>query len=345
MKNNSLPKLSVGYPSKCSISFFDSILPYLNRIGEVYFGWDFASGRAMLERDSLLGREIRENDLLKFSKAGIRLNLLLNGNCYGERAVSKDFANELCNSIQDIVERFGLQSVTTASPFIAHTIKKNFPTIDVRASVNMWVDGIDGMSQCSDVFDSFYVKRDYNYCIDEIEKEYKWCHENGKKLYLLANSGCIPNCAYHIFHDNWIAHSKDIKHEERNTTFEPYVCRKQISNPENRYLLLSGNLIRPEDIASYDGIIDGVKVATRVHPFPAILIRAYARGEWDGELTALTEPGFSDVIYPTRLSNTAIPEDYWQIKTSCLRAKNHGSSLYCKECGYCTRLYKSISEN
>ena len=345
MRSDSSLKLSVGYPCASPVSFFDSIFPYLDRIGEVYFGLHhFASGRASFAYDSRYDQSAMESDLLKFSEKGIRLNLLLNGNCYGEKAVSKSLADEICETVKRYNEGFGIGAITTASPFIAYVVKNRFPKLDVRASVNTWIDGVGGMQQCADVFDSFYVKRDYNYCIDEIKREYTWCRENRKKLFLLANSGCIPNCAYHTFHDNMIAHSKEFVSERGISFFEPYVCRKLISDPRNRYLLLSGNLVRPEDISAYEGLVDGIKLATRIHPFPAIVIRAYAKGEWEGDLTALTEPGFGDIAGISVLQNSKIPKDYWNKKTACLRAKNHGQTAYCKECNYCAELYRSIGE-
>ena len=342
MKNNSSLRLSVGYPCATPISFFDSIAPYLDKVGEVYFGKaDIPSGRATFEGDLRCDQAIFESDLAKFSKAGVRLNLLLNGNCYGERAVSQSLADEVCATVESFGERFGLHTVTTVSPFIAYTVKSRFPDIDIRASVNAWIDGVGGMQQCADLFDSFYVKRDYNYCIDEIKREYAFCQKNGKRLYLLANSGCIPNCAYHTFHDNMIAHSKGLD-KSGSPSFQPYLCRKLISKPENRYLLLSGNIIRPEDIPSYEGLVDGVKIATRIHPFPALLVRAYAKGYWDGNLTSLSEPGFADILGQVILDNASIPSDYFEKKTQCPRAKNNGTTAYCKDCGYCAEVYKSI---
>ncbi len=346
MKNKSPLKLSVGYPCAPNLSFFDSIFPYLDRIGEVYFGFGhFASGRATALVAPRCDHSVMESDLLKFAERGIRLNLLLNGNCYAEGAVSAALADEVSALVGHCCEAFGLDAVTTASPFIAYVIKDRFPMLDLRASVNMWIDGIGGMQQCADIFDSFYLKRDYNYCIDEIKREYTWCRENGKHLYLLANSGCIPNCAYHTFHDNMIAHSKGLIAQGGASSFAPYVCRKRISDPQNRYLLLAGNLVRPEDISSYEGLVDGIKLATRIHPFPAILIRAYAKGEWDGDLTSLTEPGFGDIEGVGVLQNFKIPKEYWQRKTECLRAENHGTTAYCKQCGYCGELYRNICEN
>lgn len=343
MMNKKKIKFSVGYPCYTPISFYDNIFPYLDSIGEVYFGWsNFSTGRATFEKDPRYNQELLISDLKKFNKKGIALNLLLNGNCYGARAISVSLKDEVIDIIKEVTEFVSINSVTVASPYLAHIVKTNFPDIDVRASVNMWIDGVGGMSQCKDIFDSFYVKRDYNYCINEIKEEKLWCEENGKRLYLLANSGCLPNCSYHTFHDNMVSHSKDLEKQIKDNDFEPFVCRKIISLEENRYMLLSGNLIRPEDVCNYAGLVDGVKLATRIHPYPSILIRSYVKGEWDGNLTELTEPGFADLLGPYKLKNSALPKDFWISKTNCKRAYNRGVTHYCKDCGYCSNAYNKI---
>ncbi len=336
-------KFSIGYPCAAPPSFFNTIAPYLDRIGELYFAWDgFASGRAVFENDPRQDRQKLENELHRFREYGVRLNLLLNGNCYGGEAISRDLAKRVSALVGDLRERFSLDAVTTASPFVAHTIKTNFPTIDVRASVNMWVDGIDGMQQCTDLFDSFYIKRDYHYCIDEIRAEHDWCRQNGKRLYLLANSGCIPRCAYHTFHDNFVSHSAQVANSPKDATFEPYACRRMMASKDNRHLLLSGNLVRPEDVHHYVGLIDGIKLATRIHPSPAVVIGAYARGRFLGDVSTLTEPGFGDLLAPYILDNTAIPAEYWQRKTVCARALSKGNNVACRKCGYCADIYQTI---
>lgn len=336
-------KFSVGYPCAAPQSFFNTVAPYLDRIGELYFALpDFATGRATFENDPRHDHKKLITELRLFREQGVSLNLLLNGNCYGGEAISGTFAKNVRDAVGDLHERFGLHTVTTASPFVAHVVKTNFPTIDVRASVNMWVDGVPGMEQCADLFDSFYVKRDYHYCIDEIRAEHEWCHQNGKRLYLLANSGCIPHCAYHTFHDNFVAHSAAVAKSPKDATFEPYACRRMMAQSGNRYLILAGNLVRPEDVCHYEGLVDGVKLATRIHPFPAIVISAYMRGRWQGDLSALTEPGFGDLLSPYILDNAAIPSTYWEQKTTCARAKSKGSTAACRECGYCAAVYHNI---
>lgn len=339
MMNNTKLKLSVGYPCRTNLSFFDSVAPYLDKIGEVYFGWPgFASGRtaaAMSDDQSHL-----QKDLSRFAEAGIRLNLLLNGNCHGADAVSGQLAENVQQTLSDLTDRYTLHTVTTASPFIASVIKKDFPNIDVRASVNMWIDGVSGMTQCADLFDSFYVKRDYNYCPEQLSQQRQWCNDHGKHLYLLANSGCIPNCAYHTFHDNLVSHSAQITQEDVESAAQFYACRRTLQEKDNRYILLSGNWVRPEDIDRYADFVDGIKLATRIHPFPAIVIGAYARRRFFGDLSVLTEPGFGDLLRPYILDSAAIPKNYWEQKTKCQRAAHNGSTAFCKDCGYCAKLYK-----
>ncbi len=331
-------KFSVGYPNEINGSFFELLTPYLSSIGELYFPWsDIASGRKGIVWEDYRAQERFEEELSRFSENKIRLNLLLNGNCYGELAISNELSYRVCSLVDYLCERFGLNAVTTSSPFLAQTVKKNFGGVEVRASVNMWIDGISGMSQCLDIFDSFYVKREYNRNIKEVEKQYRFCHENGKKLYMLANSGCLPNCPYHIFHDNIVSHEKEISHIKNDEQYIPYSCHRVMSVPENHYMLLAGNWVRPEDICNYEGIIDGVKLATRIHFSPVTVIGAYVRKHHMGDLCMLTEPGFGKFIAPYYLENSAIPEDFFTKTSSCLRD--------CASCGYCRTVFDSIKRN
>ena len=151
-------KFAVGYPIAPKGSFFGAVSPYLQSIREVYFAWDgFATGRPSADEEAKENSaSLLEQDLEKFCEAGVRLNLLLNGSCYGENAVSCDFALRACRLVEALGNRYGLFTVTAASPYLAHALKGAFPFLDVRASVNMWIDGIEGMRQCTDLFDSFY---------------------------------------------------------------------------------------------------------------------------------------------------------------------------------------------
>jgi len=331
-------KFSIGYPHHFDGIFYEALAPYHDGIGELYFPWEgIASGREGFGHGDFEAKDKLRYELSLFAGQGIRLNLLLNGNCYGGLALSESLATRVCDTVDYLGGKFGLSAVTTASPFLAETVKRWFPQIDVRASVNMWIDGISGMRQCLDIFDSFYVKREYNRCPKEIQNQYTFCHRNGKKLYLLANSGCLPNCPYHTFHDNLVAHEEEVSRTKNIENYHPYSCRRLLAKEENRYLLIAGNYIRPEDIHRYENCIDGVKLATRIHPSPITVIGAYLRGHFSGDLCLLTEPGFGFMVAPYILDNEAIPSDFYDKTSDCSRD--------CQNCGYCQSVLEKIKRS
>ena len=95
--------------------------------------------------------------------------------------------------------------VTTASPFIARTFKKAFPEIEVRASVNMRLTTLQAFKYLAPLFDSYYLGRDVQRNLETVKRFSGWCRANGKKLCILANSGCLRNCPWQTYHDNLIA--------------------------------------------------------------------------------------------------------------------------------------------
>lgn len=208
-------KFSIGYQIMSTPSFMEYIAENKEHIYEMYFSWgDMPNGRnSMLQNAAFLpwqaqARQIE--DLLFISQKGIKLNLLLNGNCYGENSQSRAFFTKIGETIDYIGEYFGLQSVTTISPLIAKFIHENFQGLDVRASVNMKIGSVMGMEYVSEYFDSFYMQREYNRNICKIKELKQWCDKNKKGLFILANSGCLNNCSAHTFHDNLVAHEADI---------------------------------------------------------------------------------------------------------------------------------------
>ena len=203
--------------------------------------------------------------------------------------------------------KYSLASVTTTSPLIAKFIKQNFPWVDVRASVNMGVGSVLGMEYIADVFDSFYVKRELNRDFNALKTLRQWCDNNGKEMYLLANSGCLNDCSAHTFHDNLVAHEEGASKLDNGYQFGG-VCKAYVSKEKNHGALLSAtNYIRPEDTALYEGLTPAMKLATRVHTNPSRVLRAYIEKKgFSGNLVSLLEPDHSAAIYPFVLDNQKI---------------------------------------
>ena len=112
-------------------------------------------------------------------------------------------------------------------------LNQNFQDIDVRASVNMEIGTTEGLDYVAECFDSFYAKRECNRDFKQLKKLRSWCDNNGKKLYGLANSGCLNYCSTHTFHDNLVAHESEIAEMDNAYQFEGQ-CRRFLKDIENR---------------------------------------------------------------------------------------------------------------
>ena len=125
-------KFAAGYQYRSSGELFsEMIADYRPAIAEVYFPVPgFASGRpdAAQANSDALAQLIYEVKAIK--SMNIQLDMLLNGNCYGNNAVSLDFRNRICNMLEWFAsEKLLPEIITTTSPFVADTIKKYKPTI------------------------------------------------------------------------------------------------------------------------------------------------------------------------------------------------------------------------
>lgn len=315
-------KYIVGYQMRKDPQFIEDVIEYKDHIKELYFSWgDFPNGRSQLDANNdeiLFERQSRQvEDLNRISSAGIALNLLLNANCYGEDSQSRRFFYKIGNTVDYISSHFGLDSVTTSSPLIAKFIKENFGGIDVRASVNMEIGTIEGISYLDSYFDSFYVKREMNRDIKQLRALRAWCDTEGKEMYLLANSGCLNNCSAHIFHDNLVAHEANISKMDNGYKFTG-VCWEFLSNEQKRSKWLERtNFIRPEDLHLYEEVVGAVKLATRVNSAPSRVLRAYVQGHYRGSVMELLEPNHSGAFYPLYVENSAIPSDFAKQIINC----------------------------
>lgn len=329
-------KLMVGYQLMESDNFIQHIAKYKEHIYEMYFSWsDMPNGRNSLKTDqNYLPWEAvkrQEEDLRFLAKNKIHFNLLLNANCYGKYSQSRSFYNDIGDLVDYIGEKYRLQSVTTTSPLIAKFIKSHFPDLDIRASVNMDIGTIQGMDYLNEYFDSYYMKREYNRDRKKINELKNWCDKNQKKLFLLANSGCLNNCSARQFHDNLVAHESEIREMDNALQFRG-ICREHLEKEEKQsHVIRDTNFIRPEDISVYDQWFTAAKLATRVSQNPVRILEAYVNRSFSGNILELLEPNHSDILYPTILENKKIPDEF--------NAKVMTCNKECYKCNYCKEIY------
>lgn len=334
-------KFNIGYsisPDN-SYDFLEIVKKYKDHISEVYFPWvDTPSGRAsLINVDGYIDWSAQQkltSDLVEIKKMGIKLDLLYNGNCLGDDAMSVSMQNTLL-SIIDFLRYSGAAPdiITTASPAVAFVIKKHRQNIEVRASVNMRIGTVKGMQYLRD-FDSFYIQRDYNRDFERIAELKDWADKNGKGLYMLANSGCMSFCSCQTFHDNTVSHSNGISSKNNIEGFVPHTCWQYLEDEENWVSLLQNTWVRPEDIHNYEPYFESVKLATRMHALPALVVDSYVRGKYYGNLLDLFEPGFGPALAPYIIDNTKFPADFFEKTSKC--------NKQCHNCNYCKSVLETV---
>ncbi len=329
-------KFAVGYQTTTNKEpFYNIVSDYREHISEVYFSWpNFASGRPEAIHTDWTAQRRLELELSEIRKMGIKLDLLLNGNCYGDAAVSTALKERVIGLLEYLGANGCLpEIITSTSPFVAHIIRSEGIPIELRASVNMRIGTTQAMQYASEYFDSFYIQRDYQRNLDYVRSVSDWAQKNGKKICLLANSGCLRFCPSQTFHDNLISHSSEAE-KMQNVRWNPHLCRSVFKDKENYVELLKETWIRPEDTYRYKGLVDVIKLATRQHSHPRMVIGAYASGKYEGDLLELLEPGFSSQCFPYYIENSLFPDDWFEKSGMCLNG--------CTNCGYCESVLEKV---
>lgn len=312
-------------------------------ISEVYFAMPGdPSGRAPLAySDGTVNIEEKEyfyHEIDQLHQMGIKLVLLLNASCYGPYARSQQLKNYTCKLVRQLRENYDLSVLTTTSPFIAKGIKRSFgEEVEIRASVNMRIGSIKGMSYLADWFDGFYMQREFNRDFSRIRKLRQWCNHHGKSLHLLANSGCLNFCSWQTFHDNLVAHEKEMSEIPNVRSQYPSPCWEFMSHPENWVTFLQNSWIRPEDIKHYEPYFETIKLATRMHARPRSVVAAYAEGRFLGNLLELMEPSYAPLWAGYIIDNSRFPDDWFERTTKCHKD--------CEDCQYCRRVLRDILVN
>ena len=340
-KEHGIP-LCVGYSfsAEGKTAFPQIVERYKQHIGEVYFAFTgMSSGRSALGQESgytdFGATERLTAELKQIADLGIKLDLLLNANCNGGDAMSLALERRIISVLEYLYEKgCAPDIVTTTSPVTAQIVRNFDKNIDVRASVNMRISTIKGIQYVEHLFDSFCVFRDINRDLESLARVSEYLKSNGKGVSLLVNSGCLRNCSMQTFHDNAVAHETEILSRANLPWAGESACRGFFAKPSNHTAFLQNTWIRPEDLYHYAGLIDTAKIATRMHALPAMVIDAYARGEYYGNLADLFEPGHGPAFAPYVIDNSRFPNDWFEKTTACDKR--------CENCHYCQSVKERV---
>ena len=100
---------------------------------------------------------------------------------------------------------------------------------------------------------------------------------------------------------NLVAHEAEIAQMDNAYNFGG-VCHEYLKD-ERHYssLIENTNFVRPEDINKYEPFFEAVKLATRVHKHPGIVLNSYINQKYIGNILSILEPEHN--IYPYVIEN------------------------------------------
>ena len=329
MKRN----LAVGH--FLNADFRAECAPFLGRIRETFFAWP---GVLSCRPAPDFTPELRSRMLgdLKWAREnGIELDTLFNCNCYGDLAVSPELADFAERTLREMdAEGLFPETVTTTSPFIATVLRRRFPSVKIRWSVNLRVHGSVGFEPVLELFDSFYVSREIQRDRAALARMAEWARAHGKLMGLQANSGCLRQCPFQTFHDNLHGHGRRAQSRiGEELGFSVFRCKEHYARGgEEDFLRATWR--RPEELPLYEPFVGTVKLATRRHPDPVKVLRAYATYSYDGNLAGLMDPAH---VFPKSFDNVALGRSAaWPGVRDCPDAND------CRHCGKCAALMEEV---
>lgn len=334
-----LKKFAVGYFFHNPGKFIPLIKPYIPALAEVYFPIPgILSAREINGDEQMLRRQLI-SDLREIRASGIKLDLLINATCYGEKSYSTAWRHTVEDAIKYLDDN-GVKPevVTTTSPFVARVIKMKYPDIDIRASVNLKIGSTLAMEYVSDIYDSFYMNRDLQRDIPTMKKFSAWCKAHGKKLCMLVNSGCVRNCPSQVFHETLLAHGFwRASNESFRLKTGVTLCWELFHDRKMYEEVLRCTWIRPEDLHHYAPYAEVFKLSTRdAFLNQDLILRAYTTASHKGDLLDIIDPNFRQSFNEWMIDNTAFPDDWFSSKIAGKCA------IDCTHCGKCTEVLNKV---
>ena len=317
-------------------SFTELAKRYAPRLREVYFAWPgLRNGRPNTRKKEHEEERIIA-DLKYCREHGMKLDLLANATCYGDKAVTEEQRLQLTGIVERL-DSAGLypEIVTTASPYIAKLFRVNFPGVEIRASVSMRLRNTLAFEYLAPLFDSYYICRDVQRDLPTFRRMAAWCRDNGKKLCMLVNSGCVRNCPWQVFHETLHGHNFYAILPEMHRQGMDFICRTVFKSGRLADFLRC-SWIRPEDVHVFEPELETIKLSTRQVKYPFEIVEAYLKASYDGDLLRLMDPYPGAFFRPNRIDNKSFPADWVTNGIGGKCADN------CTHCGKCERVLEQV---
>ena len=275
-----------------------------------------------------------ENTVNRIHDEGIRVNLLMNSVCEGSDWYSAQVLKKTMDYLGRAVEGLGIEALTIANPMYIREVRKNFPEVEICASVLGDIDCIDkAVIYKKAGADGFTPDVNINRNLRLLKKIRE---KTGLEIKLMVNEGCLFRCSFRKFHFNFISH------KSRNPTIDKGRGEEnvfslnciQVTRNDHAQVFKSG-WIRPEDLERYEGISGYFKLVGRTSSKSMICrsLEAYMGQTWNGDLLELMAGnlyswGMSHLMH---LDNRGLDNiGFFDKVTSCDRE--------CIDCDFCDKV-------
>lgn len=274
------------------------------RVAEIYFAGDGENSSALpLRSPQWLKDERGLQSLVNLcAQNGVKSNLLCN-----QATLYFSDPGKVFDTVRSLKN---LDAITVSDPYYLPLFAREFPNLDVQASIIMELDNIHKLRWMLQLGAGSVVLPIYVNRRESVLKEIKNLKKDFPRLRikLLANSTCLYSCPFSNWHYDAMVYP-EIK-RRKVPACRPQDCGMRFVTPEDT---LRRPFIRPEDTSYYmrRGYADAFKLGFRTFETPALrrILEAYFSGKYEGDLWELVKvhPNFPPGL---RCENSGFPDDF-----------------------------------
>ena len=273
-----------------------------------------------------------------------RKYLLMNSRAHTHAAYFEPSAlKQVLSSLTAMIESGVVHGIVFADAYYLQALSDAGPDVATRLeavpSINHMLDTFDRVASLMDFIAStrfalpgtLILDRSLNRRMEALAELASRCREHypGIKIELLANEGCLDHCPFKLTHDCHIALVNMGAVLDTHAINRELGCMRTLQR--NPALLFRSPFIRPEDVATYEPIVDVLKICGRTlgAPFVTKVLDAHLKRTFSGNLIELMD-AMEPAAQWLHVDNASLPRDFLHHLNHCSRE--------CRSCTYCTEL-------
>lgn len=257
--------------------------------------------------------------------------------------------HQLCGQLEKLIDGGVLDGLIFGDSYLLTILGDTAPSLAGRLeavpSVNFSIDNPAKLNSLMELIDACGFRRPGKIAVDRSlnrrpddlaalseEIRRRW---PGVKIELLANEGCLSHCPFRTTHEAFIAVANSVSGAD--SRIDTHMLNKELACQrhflENPQRILASPFIRPEDMHSYEGMADLIKLCGRTlgPEFLKKTVHAYTTGRYEGNFLELLDAShwLSERYH---LANEQFPQEFLAQLSSC--------DQDCHTCDYCRRLFE-----